>query len=73
MADKHLDVRNEACPRPMIMTMSTIKTLEKGQTLSVETTDKSAKESIPNLCERAGYTLVEMTEENGTFRFTIRK
>ena len=73
MTDKHLDVRNEACPRPMILTMSTIKTLEKGQTLSVETTDASAKESIPNLCERAGYTLLEMTEEGGIIRFTIRK
>ena len=73
MADKHLDVRAELCPRPMIMTMSTIKTLEKGQVLSVETTDRSTMKSIPRLCERAGYTLLEMTEEEGTIRFSIQK
>ena len=29
MADKELDLRKELCPRPMIMVMSTIKTLDR--------------------------------------------
>ena len=73
MSDKNLDLRNELCPRAMIMTMSTIKTLAKGEVLCVQATDRTTKESIPRLCERAGFTLVEMSEEGGVIRFCIRK
>ena len=73
MTAKNLDLKNQECPRPMIMTMSTIKTLKKGELLTVETTDKSTKEAIPKLCERAGFTLVEMKEEGEVIRFSIRK
>ena len=73
MVDKELDLRNELCPRPMIMVMSTIKTLDKGDLLKVKTTDPTTKGAIPKLCERAGFTLLEMTEEGGTILFSIRK
>ncbi len=73
MSDKNLDLRNELCPRPLILTMSTIKTLEKGEALRIQTTDATTKQSIPRLCERAGFTLTEMSEEDGVIRFCIRK
>lgn len=73
MVDKNLDLRNELCPRPMIMVMSTIKTLSQGEVLCVDTTDTTTKKSIPKLCDRAGFTLLEMTEEGEVIRFCIRK
>ena len=73
MADKELDLTNEICPRPMIMVMSTIKTIEKGEVLCAKTKDPSIRQSIPKLCERAGFTLLEMQEEGDTIRFCIRK
>ncbi len=73
MDDKHLDLRKELCPRPMIMFMSTIKTLTKGEVLSVTTSDSTTKQSIPKLCERAGFTLLEVSEEGGDIRFRVRK
>ena len=73
MAEKEIDLTNELCPRPMIMVMSTIKTLDKGDLLKVKTTDPTTKEAIPKLCERAGFTLLEMTEEKGEIFFSIRK
>ena len=73
MPDKHLDLKKELCPKPLILTMSAIKTLEKGDTLSVETTDIIAKTAIPKLCERAGFTLLELTEQDGVICFSIRK
>jgi len=57
----------------MILVMSTIKTLEKGQVLCAEAKDPTIRQSIPKLCERAGFTLLEMKEEGGTIRFCIRK
>jgi tRNA 2-thiouridine synthesizing protein A len=73
MTEKELDLRNELCPRPMIMVMSTIKTLDKGDLLKVKSTDPTTKEAIPKLCERAGFTLLEMTEEGEEILFSIRK
>ena len=73
MTEKEIDLRNELCPRPMIMVMSTIKTLDKGDLLKVKSTDPTTKEAIPKLCERAGFTLLEMTEEGEEILFSIRK
>jgi TusA-related sulfurtransferase len=57
----------------MIMVMSTIKTLDRGDLLKVRTIDPTTKEAIPKLCERAGFTLLEMTEKEGEIFFSIRK
>jgi TusA-related sulfurtransferase len=73
MTDKHLDLRREICPSALIVTMSTIKTMAKGEVLRVEATDEAMRKAIPKLCERAGFTLLEVTEEDGIIRFRIRK
>lgn len=71
--DRVLDVKGLVCPRPMVMTMNTLKTMEKGQILHVMANDSSTKHSIPALCERGGYRLLEMREEAGTIHFVIQK
>lgn len=71
--DKVLDVKGLVCPRPMVMTMNTLKTMGKGQVLHVLANDSSTKHSIPALCERSGYKLVEMKDEAGTISFIIQK
>jgi len=71
--DKVLDVKGLICPRPMIMTMSTLKSMAKGQVLHVISNDKTTKYSIPGLCERGGFRLVEMKEEGGVINFIIQK
>lgn len=71
--DKELNVIGMVCPRPMIMTMSTLKTMDQGQVLMVKANDSSTKNSIPALCERGGYKLIEMKEEGGNITFIIQK
>jgi len=71
--DKVLNVVGMVCPRPMVMTMSTLKTMEKGQVLQVKANDSSTKHSIPSLCERSGHKLIEMKEEAGIITFIIQK
>ncbi len=73
MAEKTLDLRGLICPRPVIITMSTLKSMEKGQTLEVYSTDSTVKESIPALCERSGYRLVHLADEDGLIHFSIQK
>lgn len=71
--DKVLDVIGMVCPRPMVMTMSTLKTMNKGQVLQVKASDSSTKHSIPALCERGGHKLIEMKDESGIITFVIQK
>ncbi len=71
--DEEIDVKGLVCPRPMVMTMTALKKMEKGKTLRVAANDSSVKHSIPSLCERAGYTLLEQLEEGGSYIFVIRK
>ena len=73
MTDKSLDLRNEICPKSLILTMNTIKTLHKGEVLTVVTSDASTRQAIPKFCERAGFALLEMTEEGDTITFRIRR
>ncbi len=72
-ADKVLDVKGLVCPRPVVMTMNTLKIMDKGQVLEVVANDSSVKHSIPSLCQRAGYQLIEQGEREGSFIFLIRK
>ncbi len=71
--DEEIDVKGLVCPRPMVMTMTALKRMERGRTLKVTANDSSVKHSIPSLCERAGYTLLEQSEEGGSYIFIIRK
>ncbi len=71
--DEVLDVLGLVCPRPMVMTMTALKKMEKGRTLKVTANDSSVKHSIPSFCERSGYTLLEQSEQNGSYIFIIRK
>ncbi len=71
--DKLLDIKGLICPRPMIMTMSTLKSMKKDQVLHIICNDKTTKHSIPGLCERSGSKLLEMKEEDGVISFIIQK
>lgn len=71
--DKILDLKGLICPRPMIMTMSMLKSMEKNQVLKVTCNDSTTKHSVPGLCERSGFRLLELKEESGVISFIIRK
>ena len=71
--DEEIDVKGLVCPRPMVLTMAALKKMEMGWTLKVTANDSSVKHSIPSLCERAGYTLLEQSEDGGSYIFIIRK
>lgn len=73
MADKELDLTNEICPQAIVTFMSTINSLQKGEELIAEAKDPATRDTIPKLCERAGFTLLEMSEEGDTIRFRVRK
>lgn len=71
--DKVLDVQGIPCPTPTVMTVNTLKDMKKSKTLQVITNDMTTKETIPSLCAKEGYELIEVKEENGLLHFFICK
>jgi len=71
--DKILDVQGLPCPTPTVMTGNALRDMKKGMTLQVITSDMTTKESIPSLCAKEGYEIVEVKEENGLIYYFIGK
>ena len=72
-ATQTLDVRGQSCPLPIVRTSQAIKTLDAGQTLEVLATDRGALSDFPAWSKTTGNELIEQTEDNGVFRFVLRK
>ncbi len=70
--DKILDVQGLPCPTPTVMTSNALRDMKKGMTLQVITNDMTTKETIPSLCAKEGYELIEVKEENGLIYYFVR-
>jgi TusA-related sulfurtransferase len=72
-ADVILDVKGLHCPMPVLKTKKALDLMKTGQVIEVISTDAGYKSDISALCKRLGLELISTTEENGIFRFIIRK
>lgn len=68
-----LDVKGLNCPLPVLRTKKKMKSVPKGEVLTVEATDPNAAKDIPALCEASGFELVSLEERGGVFVFQIRQ
>lgn len=73
MADHRLDATALNCPEPIILTRKTLDTLQPGEALLVLATDPGAVLDFQAFCRISGNELLEMNEEQGVYRFRIRK
>jgi tRNA 2-thiouridine synthesizing protein A len=72
-ADKLLDAQGLACPMPIVKTKKAMNDMETGQVLEIHATDKGAKADLAAWSRSGGHELVQSTEENGVFKFWIKK
>ncbi|MEH7123756.1 sulfurtransferase TusA family protein [Bacillus sp. JJ1773] len=70
---KFLDAKGLACPMPIVRTKKTMNELEAGQILEVHTTDKGSVNDISAWSKSGGHELVKNNEENGVYKFWIKK
>lgn len=73
MADQVLDVKGLNCPLPVLKAKKAMGQLATGQTLEVLATDPASVKDFEALSRATGNDLVQSTEENGVFRFLLRK
>ena len=71
--DRLLNLSGLLCPNPSLITSKKLEDMKSGEILEVVCSDKSVKVSIPALCQKGDYELVETREEKGLIHFIIRK
>ncbi len=71
--DDVLDTQGLYCPEPVMMLHSKIKDVSVGNTLLVEATDPSTQRDVPKFCLFLGHELLAQEEEDGLYRYYIRK
>ena len=70
---KTLDLRGLPCPLPIAKTAVAIRELQSGELLEAYATDPGSVPDFNAWSKTTGNELIEQTEEEGVFRFLIRK
>ncbi len=68
-----LDTKGLNCPIPILRVKKALMRLELNDTLLVETTDPGSVIDLKVFCRAKGHELMSNSEENGVFKFEIRK
>ncbi|WP_019243848.1 MULTISPECIES: sulfurtransferase TusA family protein [Bacillus] len=71
--DVTLDAKGLACPMPIVRTKKAMNTLESGQVLEVEATDKGSKTDIKAWAESTGHQYIGTVEEGDVLKHYLRK
>lgn len=73
VSNVELDVRQLACPLPILRAKKSLSTMSSGQVLRVVATDGGSPKDFIDFCSKTGNELLSSTEENGEFVFLIRR
>jgi TusA-related sulfurtransferase len=72
-ANVTLDLKGLSCPMPVVKTKKALDSMQAGQVLFVEVTDKGSKADIPAMLRRTGNELLGVEEKDNVFNFFIKK
>jgi|Deesub1362A_J573_1020465.scaffolds.fasta_scaffold00471_10 tRNA 2-thiouridine synthesizing protein A len=68
-----IDLRGLTCPLPLLKLREKIKEVPAGEEVTVLTSDPGTMAEIPLWAEKAGIEVVNCCQENGHFKFILRK
>ncbi len=68
-----VDARGQSCPGPLVGLARALKGAERGDLLELLATDPGSKSDVPSWAKLTGNELLEATEEDGHFRYVVRK
>jgi len=72
-SNKVLDATELSCPMPVVKTKMAIDKMNTGEILEVHATDKGSKTDIAAWVKSGNHELVKQTEEDGLYKFWIKK
>ena len=73
MAEIKVDCMQETCPVPLVETRKALRKAQPGDIVEVVGTHPSSKKEIPMAVEALGLELLDVTEEEGTWRIRIKR
>ena len=71
--DHLLDARGLFCPEPVMLLHKKIREISAGEVLVLIATDPSTTRDVPKFCHFLGHELLSSSEDEKTFRYSIRK
>jgi tRNA 2-thiouridine synthesizing protein A len=71
--DAELDVRQLACPLPILRAKKALSAMNTGQVLKIIATDKGSPKDFVDFCSKTGNELLSSAEADGEFVFLIRR
>lgn len=72
-ATKVLDAKGLACPMPIVKAKKAIGEINSDEVLEIHATDEGSKSDLTAWAKSGGHELLQDTEENGVFKFWIKK
>lgn len=73
MIAQTLDTKGLNCPLPILKAKKAIKDLQSGDVLEVLATDPGSVKDFEAFCRATGNELMESNEDDGVFRFLLKK
>lgn len=73
MANLVVDAKGLACPMPIVKAKKGIDSLEHGQIMELQTTDKGSMKDFQAWVNQTKHELIESKEDNGVFTFLVKK
>ncbi|WP_027414727.1 sulfurtransferase TusA family protein [Aneurinibacillus terranovensis] len=68
-----VDAKGLSCPMPIVKAKKAIDSLESGQVMELETTDKGSVKDVQSWVKATNHELLKMEEDNGVYRFIVKK
>lgn len=72
-ADLQLDACGLFCPEPVMLLHNRIRDMQSGDVLELTATDPSTLRDVPKFCLFLGHELLQQHEQDGKYRFLVRK
>ena len=73
MADIVIDAKGLSCPMPIVKAKRGIDSIQTGQIMELQTTDKGSINDFQAWVNQTNHELVDVKEENGVFTFLVKK
>ena len=73
MTEHFLDARGLICPLPVLKARKVLLSLQPGDTLRVQVTDKAAPKDFRLFCDESGHTLQSIQEQAASTEVIVRR
>ena len=68
-----VDAKGQSCPGPLVSLAKAMKEAKSGDLFELLATDPGSKSDVPSWAELSGNDLLDATEDDGVFRYVVRK